>query len=151
LGQFFWGEDFSFEPFIAADWVFNFEEQFAEHGIGELDLIVASRTSSLLRSQAGFNVYWDWRTEIGSLFLVKGMAAYVNKLPFHLGGMTSWMSAIGGSFQVDSFTDVENLWTAGVEFLYRAKGGFFIGVDYQGEFGSGYFSNEAQFKAGWSF
>ena len=68
-----------------------------------------------------------------------------------IASLTSWITAIGGSFQVNSFTDTENLWTAGVDFLYRAKSGFFVGVDYQGEFGSGYFSNEAQFKAGWAF
>ena len=151
IGQFFWGEDLSLEPFLAADWAFNFEEQFPEYGIAMLDVTVASRTSSLLRSQAGFNVYWDWRTEVGSIFLLKGTAAYMNLYPIHLGAMTAWLTEIGGSFNVNSFTDIKNLWTAGVDLLYRSSGGFFVGIDYQGEFGSGYFSNEGQFKAGWSF
>jgi uncharacterized protein with beta-barrel porin domain len=151
MGRFFWGANYSIEPFITADWAFNFEQENQEHGIGELDIVVASRVSSLLRSEAGFNIYWDWRTQFGSLFLLKGTAAYVNKLPFHLGAMTAWLTQVGGSFQVDSFTDVENLWTVGVEFLYRANNGLFVGMDYQGEFGSHYLSNEIQAKFGWAF
>ena len=139
-GFFYWGGEYSLEPFLLVDWVCNFENRIVEHGAGVMDMQINSWNSSLLRSEAGFNLYREWRTVSSFLFLLKMNAAYVNKIPFGIGHMTAYLIPAGGSFQVDSFTDCENLWTAGLELLCRENySGWFGAVEYRGEFGSGYF------------
>ena len=112
---------------------------------------INARNSSFLRSEVGFNFYWDQRSEAGSIYLIKTTFAYVNKRPFDLGAMTVALTELGGSFTVNSFTETENLWTPGIEFVYRAPYGLFASIEYDGEFGSGYTSNQLQGKFGWCF
>ena len=46
------------------------------------------------------------------------------------------------SFTVETFKDDQNLISPSLELFFRGKGGVFFSLNYDGEFGSGYTSNE---------
>ena len=152
FGYLCWAASWGLEPFIAEDWVFNFEAKVAEHGAADLDSSIKARNSSLLRSAIGLNIYKDYTFTNKSVLLFRATGAYVNKVPFNLGKMAvSFFQVETGSFEVISFTKTQNLGMAGVEFVYGATNGMFGSIQYDGEFGQGYSANELQLQVGYSF
>ena len=152
FGYLFWAASWGVEPFIAEDWVFNFESRNAEHGAAELDSSVAARNSSLLRSEVGVNFYNSYTFTNKAVLLFRATGGYVNEVPFNMGKMNvSFFQVETGSFEVNSFTKAQNLGTAGVEFIYGATNGMFGSLQYDGEFGQGYSANELQLQVGYSF
>ena len=152
FGYLCWAASWGLEPFIAEDWVFNFEQQMTEYGAVDFDTSIAGRNSSLLRSEIGLNIYKDYTFTNKSVLLFRATGAYVNKVPFSMGKMTvDFYQTDIASFEVNSFTKTQNLGTAGVEFVYGATNGMFGSLQYDGEFGKGYSANELQLQVGYSF
>ncbi|HSX38165.1 MAG TPA: hypothetical protein VLE95_04970, partial [Chlamydiales bacterium] len=54
----------------------------------------------------------------------------------------------GGSFAFESFTQRQNLLAVGFEAMAKGDTGFFVSIEYNGEFFSGYLSNQAQVQIG---
>ena len=152
FGYLCWAASWGLEPFIAEDWVFNFEQQMTEYGAVDFDTSIAGRNSSLLRSEIGLNIYKDYTFTNKSVLLFRATGAYVNKVPFSMGKMrVDFYQTSIASFEVDSFNKTQNLGTAGVEFVYGATNGMFGSLQYDGEFGKGYSANELQVQVGYSF
>jgi len=109
---------------------------------------VDSRTSAILRSEAGLRFYQEWNWDWGTCIL-KETAAYINKQPFHVGAMTAAVVGAPGSFSVTSFTKNQSLFTPGIEILFRScEQSAMVSLSYDGEFGSGYMANELQVRVG---
>jgi hypothetical protein len=62
--------------------------------------------------------------------------------------MTSAIVGAVGTFSNDSFTTAQNLFAPAFEVFFRGKHGTFFSLIYQGEFGSGYITNEALLRLG---
>lgn len=152
FGYLIWAASWGLEPFIAEDWVFNFEQKSIEHGAADFDISIDARNSSLLRSEIGLNIYKDYTFVNKSVLLFRATGGYVNQAPFNMGKMTVDFYQTGiGSFEVNSLKKTQNLGTAGAEIVYGATNGLFGSVQYDGEFGRGYSANELQLQVGYSF
>jgi hypothetical protein len=144
-----WGRDcFVVEPFANLDWAILFEQGYSETGAYPLDMKIRSKTSSILRSEVGIHFYQEWRGDWGACIL-KETAAYLNKQPFHVGTLRASIVGSPGSFGVSSFEQNQSLFTPGLEILYRSwRNNAMVSLSYNGEFGSGYSSNELQLRIG---
>ena len=152
FGYLCWAASWGLEPFIAEDWVFNFEQKNIEHGGADLDTSTNNRNSSLLRSELGLNIYKDYTFANKCVLLFRATGAYVNQLPFNIGKMTVNFYQTGiGTFEVNSLNKTQNLGMAGAEIVYGATNGLFTSIQYDGEFGRGYSANELQLQVGYSF
>ncbi len=138
---------FVFEPFALFDWVVNWQDDFKERGGKAFNAKQRNRTSSMLRSELGLRLYQNFDRNWGT-FVMREVAAYVNKAPHKIGAITAALVDIPSSFTVESFKDHQNLFTLGIAGLIKGKNGFFGMFAYDGEIGSGYISNEVQFKVG---
>ena len=123
-----------------------FENSYSEKGAEFLSMKINGRTSSILRSEAGVRFYQEWVGEWGSCIL-KETLAYINKQPFSVGAMTAAVVGAPATFTVSSFRHNQSLIAPGIEFLYRKKNTM-LSLGYDGEFGSGYTSNEVQLRFG---
>lgn len=135
-----WG---SIEPFIAFDWVVNFEGSLREQGANNLNMYQKPHTSSMLQSEAGVRFYQLFCKTFGQFGIKEGIS-YINRAPFSTGQVTA---AIFGSPQfvtLQSFTKVQNLGTLNLELLADVgkKRDVSISLGYEGQFGSEYISNE---------
>ncbi len=90
-------------------------------------------TSSMLRNELALRAFQCWEICSGTLKL-SGVGGYINKAPFHL----------------DSFHN-QNLGTWGISLRFENPCGSFAMLSYDGEAGSGYFSNLIQLKLGIGF
>jgi hypothetical protein len=152
LGYDFPGCVFSVEPFAMFDWVNNWERQFSEHGAGILDMKQKRQYSSLLRSEVGLRFYQSAQFCWGQL-VVQEKASYVNKALFHVGTVTAFLIGAPGSFTVETLTRNQNLAVVEMELLFEPvnKKRPYGSVSYQGEFFSGYVSNQVMLEIGKSF
>ena len=110
---------------------------------------VNSARSWMLRTELGVNGYYDWRYNCGDLIL-RGKLSWINKNP-HNEHMVAAIVGTPGDFSVEVFTRNQNLVSPALELTYKGKGGFFSALTYNGEFGSGYLTNEAMGRIGWYF
>jgi autotransporter-associated beta strand protein len=138
------------EPFVALDWVVNWEQRLKEHGVAPLNMEQKSKTSSMLRSEIGISGYQQFKGDFGRIVLREG-ASYVNKKPFDVGRISAAIVGAGGGFLVDSFEGVQNIFAPSLELFYRSNGDVFTGITYYGEFGSGYVANTFQAQVGMNF
>ncbi len=144
---------FTFEPYAAFDWAINIEDGFAETGAAPLNMRQKSLTSTLMRTELGFSLYQAHRFYSGALFIARESASYVYKKPFDGNGQVAAaiVGAPGGIFTVETLTVSQDLFAPGLELFYRTRGGTFGSLTYEGEFGSGFWSNTVIAKAGKEF
>ncbi len=153
------GYDFStswgtFEPFAQEDWTLQFEEKFEERG-SLYNMRLSSRKLSTLRSEWGLHYYQSWQgsTVTG---IVKETFSYINKAPFGVGKIKAALVGVPGSFSLDSYTTVGNLFHGGIQVFVTKQVGCcqpapFFSLSYDGEIGSGYSSNAVQGMIGLYF
>ncbi len=137
-----------FEPFVAFDWVVNWDRGFKEHGSEAFDMKQKSSTSSMLRSQIGFQLYQTLEWGCGTTFVLRETAAYVNKKPFDVGRVKSALVGNPHYFTQKSFKEAQNLITVGISGMLNTKNGYYGMFSYDGERGSGYNAYEVQLKLG---
>lgn len=135
-----WG---NIEPFVAFDWVVNWEGSLQEQGAGNLNVYQKSHSSSMLQSQVGVKFYQLVCKAFGQFGIKEGIS-YINRAPFSSGKVTA---AILGSPQfvtLESFSKVQNLGVLSLELLAAVgqKKDVSIALGYEGQFGSEYISNE---------
>ena len=147
------GYDFVFshgiiEPFAMADWVINYQHGYTEQGASPLNMKIQGSTSSMLRFETGLSCYQMWEGDSG-VFVMREIGSYVYKRPYSVGKMTAAIVGAEGTFINYSFTDILNLVSPAFEIFYRhKKSGAFFSLSYEGEFGSGYQTNEGLARIG---
>ncbi len=135
------------EPFVRFDWVYSWQQGFKEQGSPAFDMQQKHKNSSMLRSEAGFQLYHYWKGD-SLTFMLKESLSCVNKAPFHTGKGSAALIGNPSFFSVESFTSNQTLFSFGLLASIKKKNGFFGTLSYEGEFGHKYQSNNAQLKLG---
>ncbi len=131
------------EPFAQFDCAIAWQRSFSENGAGIFSVRQKAQTSEFLRSEGGIRLYqsrecgcWAW--------MVMEKLSYVNRKTFGTGQVSASIVGSSSFFSVESFRDVQNLGSAGIEFLMRFgnRTPVTLSLSYNGEMGSKYFSHE---------
>lgn len=138
------------EPFGVLDWVFEWDPSYSEKGAAPYNMRVSSRTSSMFRLETGLNGY-KTTTYSWGIFIAQAKLSYVYKKPHHVGRLTAAIVSAPASFVVEAFTAQQNLISPAIELFFQANSNVFGSISYDGEFGSGYKSNQFYGKIGYSF
>ncbi len=138
------------EPFGLLDWVVEWDPSYKERGAAPYNMKIASRTPWMLRLETGLNGY---NTSIHSwgIFIVQGKLSYVYKKPHHVGHINAAIVGAPGSFVVETLTSHQSLFSPAIELYWQAHWNIYGSISYDGEFGSGYTSNQFYGKIGYSF
>lgn len=138
------------EPFGLLDWVVDWEPSYSETGAAPYNMQFPSRTSWMLRFETGLNGYntatYDW-----GVFIVQAKLSYVYKKPHHVGHLNAAIVSAPASFVVEAFTTEQHLFSPAIELFWQTNGNVYGSISYDGEFGSGYNSNQFYGKIGYSF
>ena len=137
------------EPFISFDCVTNWQKKYNESGSSTLNMKVESARSWMFRTELGCNGYYERNYGWGE-FILGGKLSWINKNP-HSQDMTAALVGAPGSFVIETLTQNQNLFSPAIEIFFKGKRGVFGSISYDGEFGSGYFTNEAMGNIGWYF
>jgi autotransporter-associated beta strand protein len=149
------GRDFTYgwltiEPFASFDWAVNWAKKIIENGATTINMEVNAQRSSMLKSEGGINLYEEWEAD-GNLLYARQTVSYINKNPFSVGKLTGSFVGYPGSITLEAFTELQNLVAPAFELFYQDRSGTYFSFAYQGEFGSGYRSNEVRGAMGISF
>ena len=138
------------EPFVAADYVFNFESRWKERGASPFNMEQSSKNSSMLRLELGLNAMTSFDLD-ASFFFLRGTASFVYRKLNHTGDVTAAIVGIPSTFLVEALASNQSLGLAGVEVTWQSKRGGALSLLYTGEFGSGYASNQIIARLGKEF
>jgi uncharacterized protein with beta-barrel porin domain len=138
------------EPFALLDWVFERDPSYTENGAIPYNMKISSRTSWMLRFETGLNGY-KTTTYNSGILIVQGKLSYVYKKPHNVGYLNATIAGAPGSFFVEAFTAEQNLISPAIELFWQTKWNGYASISYDGEFGSGYSSNQFYGKIGYSF
>ena len=140
------------EPFIAFDWVVNWEDDLDEHGTDSFDIQQKALTTSLLQSQAGVRFYNEFFCSWG-IFGAKEEVSYLNRTLFGSGKVKAALIGSRDYFSLDAFSKTQNLVGLNIELFVRPEclSGCVLSLDYDGEFGSELESNLAILKISFDF
>ena len=140
------------DPFIALDWVNNWQGRYEEKGGGPLNFGQKSHHSSFLRGETGLKVsqaveFNSWRV------IFQEKAAYACRKPFGVGEVQAYLVDSPGSFTVTTLPTPKNVGVAGAKVSFESIDPRFPqgGIAYQGEFGSGYQSHQGSLSLEWNF
>lgn len=138
------------EPFGLLDTVFEWDPSYLEKGAAPYNMKVSSRTSWMLRFETGLNGY-KTNTYSWGIFIAQAKLSYVYKKPYHVGHLNAAIVGAPGSFSVEAFTAEQSLISPAIELFWQANWNGYGSISYDGEFGSGYTSNQFYGKIGYSF
>jgi uncharacterized protein with beta-barrel porin domain len=138
------------EPFALLDWVMEWDPSYSEMGAYPYNMDVSSRNSWMLRFETGLNGY-KTNTYSWGIFILQGKLSYVYKKPHNVGQLHAAILTAPPGLIVEAFTSTQSLISPGVEFFWQTNWNGFGSITYEGEFGSGYSSNQFYGKIGYSF
>ena len=138
------------EPFGLLDWVFEWDPSYSEKGAAPYNMEISSRTSWMLRFETGLNGYNTTTYSSGTL-IARAKLSYVYKKPHHVGHLNAAILTAPASFVVEAFTFEQSLISPAIEIFWQTKWNGYGSISYNGEFGSGYSSNQFYGKIGYSF
>ena len=138
------------EPFGLIDWVFEWDPSYSETGAAPYNMNVSSRTSWMLRLETGLNGYNTTSFSWG-IFIAQAKLSYVYKKPHNVGHLNAAIVNAPASFFVEAFTAEQSLISPGIELFWQTNWNGYGSISYDGEFGSGYTSNQFYGKIGYSF
>ena len=138
------------EPFASFDWVVDFQNGYREGGAMPLNMRVPGSISSMLRSEIGLRSYQTHYGDWGICILKEGIS-YINKALFSTGATTAAIIGASSNFTVENFTTSQKLFSPSAEIFFSSKKGAFVAVTYEGEFGSGYRTNQILLRIGHYF
>ncbi len=150
LGYTFWFCKGAIEPFVSLDWPIQINSSLDEKNAPPLNMHVQSNFSAMFRTELGLNFYEKLEWETGIL-IARQAVSYINKEPFSVGDVNAVIVGQPGSFTVETFQGTQHLFSPKAELFLKWDQGFFLSGMYQGEFGSGYRSNEIIGKIGCFF
>jgi len=138
---------FFVEPFAAVDWALSWINSYKEKGASPFNFSQNGSSVSLLRGEGGLKFVQEISYSWGTL-LLEERASYVNKTPFSLDDMTVALIGAPGDLALSTFQEVQHLGSAGLSLTTRWGSQFdqLLHLSYQGEFGSGYISNQINVK-----
>lgn len=147
--QFFWGD---IVPFTSLDWAVTWQRRYQEHGTDPFNAQTNSTTSSMLISQTGLKLCERWDFRCGAFFL-REKISYMFQKNFGTGNVNSAFTGTPGSFTVTAVKKNLNLAVIGLDFFFiiGTKKPVTIEFDYEGRFGSQYWSNQLKLTLGKSF
>jgi uncharacterized protein with beta-barrel porin domain len=138
------------EPFGLLDWVTEWDPSYSEQGAAPYNMTIPSRTSWMLRFETGLNGYktntYNWGT-----FIAQAKLSYIYKKPHHVGQINAAIVDAPLSFTVEAFTAEQNLISPALELFWQTNWNGYGSIRYDGEFGSGYNSNQFYGTIGYSF
>ena len=138
------------EPFGVLDWVYEWDPSYSEKGAAPYNMKVSSRNSWMLRFETGLNGYktttYNW-----GIFIAQAKLSYVYKKPHHVGHLNAAIVNAPASFVVEAFTSEQSLVSPALELFWQTNWNGYGSISYDGEFGSGYNSNQFYGKIGYSF
>lgn len=138
------------EPFGLLDWAIEWDPRYTEKGAAPYNMEISSRTFWMLRLETGLNGYetitYDW-----GIFIARAKLSYVYKNPHNVGHLNAAILTAPASFTVEAFTSTQNLVSPALELFCQTNWNGYGSISYQGEFGSGYASNQFYGKIGYSF
>jgi uncharacterized protein with beta-barrel porin domain len=137
------------EPYLSLDFVNNWIFNFREHNDFKK---VSFSDSSMLRAELGFHAYQETKN-MNSTYSFQETVGFVNKTFFRMGRTKTSFSFLSDSppLVITDFKSPQNLFTFGLNFLFRNRSGFFSSFNYQGEFGSKFFLNDLHLDLGLYF
>lgn len=138
------------EPFGMLDWVVEWDPSYSEKGAAPYNMDVSSRTSWMLRFETGLNGY-NTLTYSWGVFIAQAKLSYVYKKPHHVGRLNAAIVGAPSSFTVEAFTVSQSLISPAVELFFQTNWNGYGSISYDGEFGSGYSSNQFYGKIGYCF
>jgi len=138
------------EPFALLDWVSEWDPSYQEKGAAPYNMKISSRTSWMLRFETGLNGYYT-TTHHWGIFIAQTKLSYVYKKPHNVGHLHAAIINAPSAFGVEAFTATQSLFSPGVELFWQTNWNGFASISYDGEFGSGYTSNQFYGKIGYSF
>lgn len=144
---------FGVEPFVAADWVGNWEKGFHEHGADGFNMGQHGRFASFLRVEPGLRFTEVVYLDCGGHFVFQETGSYVYKKGFDTGSITAFLVGSPGSFSVSTLTGAQNLGLFAFSMMYVFSGANspYIEARYEGEFGSEYQSHLGSIEFGKKF
>lgn len=141
---------FTLEPFGFLDWVVEWDPSYSEKGAAPYNMKISSRTSWMLRVETGLNGY-KTTTYSWGIFIAQAKLSYVYKKPHHVGHLNAAIVTAPASFVVEAFTSTQSLISPGIELYWQTNWNGYGSIIYNGEFGSGYNSNQFYVKLGYYF
>lgn len=138
------------EPFGVLDWLYEWDPSYSEKGAAPYNMKVSSRNSWMLRFESGLNGYKTTTFSWG-IFIAQAKLSYVYKKPHNVGHLNAAIVNAPGSFVVEAFTKEQSLVSPALELFWQTNWNGFGSISYDGEFGSGYSSNQFYGKIGYSF
>lgn len=138
------------EPFGLLDWIWEWDPSYSEKGAAPYNMKISSRTSWMLRFETGLNGY-KTTTYSWGIFIAQAKLSYVYKKPHHVGHLNAAIVSAPASFVVEAFTTEQSLVSPAVELFWQTNWNGYGSVSYNGEFGSGYTSNQFYGKIGYAF
>lgn len=149
------GYDFSLptgivEPFALLDWIVEWDPSYSEKGASPYNMKVSSRTSSMLRFETGLNgshtATFSWL-----VLVTQAKLSYVYKKPYNIGHLHAAIVNAPALFSTEAFTASQNLVSPALELFGQTNWNGYGSIAYEGEFGSGYYSNQFYVKIGYLF
>lgn len=138
------------EPFGLLDWIVEWDPSYTEKGAAPYNMKFSSRTSWMLRFETGLNGY-KTTTYSWGIFIAQGKLSYVYKNPHNVGRLNAAIVNAPASFIVEAFTSHQSLVSPALELFWQTNWNGYGSISYDGEFGSGYYSNQFYGKIGYSF
>lgn len=138
------------EPFGLLDWIHEWDPSYSEKGAAPYNMKFPARTSWMLRFETGLNGY-NTNTYSWGIFIVQGKLSYVYKKPHNVGHLNAAIVNAPASFVVEAFNTEQSLFSPAVELFWQTNWQVYGSISYNGEFGSGYSSNQFYAKIGYSF
>jgi uncharacterized protein with beta-barrel porin domain len=138
------------EPFGLLDWVVEWDPSYSEKGAGPYNMKISSRTPSMFRLETGLNGY-KTTTYSWGVFIAQAKLGYVYKKPHHVGHLNAAIVGAPAFFVVEAFTAEQSLISPALELFWQTNWNGYGSISYNGEFGSGYNSNQFYAKIGYCF
>lgn len=144
--------DYTIEPFVMFDWIHNWQSSYKEKGTGPFLFKQHNLHASVFRTETGLRFYQKFHFCSWNLILEEN-GSYIYRKPYSLGNVTGALIGAPGTFTMLTFTEAQNLGSAGLVFLFEPTCSRYpVGtVAYKAEFGSGYQAHEVLLGTEWSF
>ncbi len=139
------------EPFVACDFVGNWQDSYSEKGAAPYNMHIRSNFSSLLQTEAGLNGYYNRDFWTHWTFILRGKLSYVNQVPFHQRALQANLIGTSSSLVLVTALRTQNLVSPALELYWKHRRGLFFSIGYNGQFGKWYRNNELEAKLGLSF
>ena len=139
-------------PFLMGDWANSWQKRYKERGDSPFNAAQKAHYSSFLRTETGLRLYETF-TFTSWYLVLSQKVSYVNKTPFGVGRINSFLVGSPGSFTLETLSDSQNLGAAEFALIFEpANHKYPYGsVSYQGEFNGSFQSHEINLELSWAF